>query len=61
MKTKILVRSITMNTMLVVASLLLTLLRIVLIALIWPLWKVLEKTNLLYQLAMETTCGLLSF
>ena len=61
MKTKILVRSITMSTMLVVASLLLTLLRIVLIALIWPLWKVLEKTNLLYQLAMETTCGLLSF
>ena len=61
MKTKILVRSITMNTMLVIASLLLTLLRIVLIALIWPLWKVLEKTNLLYQLAMETTCGLLSF
>ena len=28
--------------------------------LIWPLFKVLEKTNNLYQEAMETTCGLLS-
>ena len=46
--------------MLVIASLLLTLLRLVLIALIWPLWKVLEKTNPLYQESMETTCGLLS-
>jgi len=41
-------------------SLLLTLLRIVLMAIIWPLFKVLEKTNNLYQESMERTCGLLS-
>jgi hypothetical protein len=32
----------------------------VLIAVIWPLFKVLEKTNRVYQDAMETTHGLLS-
>ena len=48
------------NTIMVSLSLLLTLLRIVVIALIWPLWKVLEKTDRLYQEAMETTHGLLS-
>ena len=60
MKVKILVRSMMMSIMLVIASLLLTLLRIALIMLIWPLFKVLEKTNNLYQEAMETTYGLLS-
>ena len=60
MKTKILARSIMTNTMLVIASLLLTLLRLLLIMLIWPLFKVLEKTNRAYQEAMEETCGMLS-
>ena len=60
MKTKNLVRSIMMSITLVIASLLLTLLRVVLMVLIWPMFKVLEKTNNLYQEAMETTCGLLS-
>ena len=60
MRMKNLVRSIMSNTTMVSLSLLLTLLRIVLIVIIWPLWKVLEKTNRLYQEAMETTHGLLS-
>ena len=49
------------NTILVILSLLLTLVRILLIAAVWPLYKLLEKTNRLYQEAMETTHGLLSF
>ncbi len=57
---KNLVRSIMSNTIMVSLSLLLTLLRIVLMAIIWPLFKVLEKTNNLYQESMERTCGLLS-
>ena len=61
MKTKNLVRNIMSNTILVILSLLLTLVRILLIAAVWPLYKLLEKTNRLYQEAMETTHGLLSF
>ena len=49
------VRSIMSNTIMVSLSLLLTLLRIVLVILIWPLFKVLEKTNDLYQDVMERT------
>ncbi len=60
MKVKILVRSMMQSIMLVTASLLLTVLRVVLIALVWPLLKVLQKTNSLYQQAMEETCGMLS-
>ena len=60
MKVKILVRSMMMSIMLVIASLLLTLLRVVLIALVWPLWKALEKTDRPYREVMEETCGLLS-
>ncbi len=59
MKVKILVRSIMMSIMLVIASLLLTLLRAVLMVLIWPMWKVLQKTDLLYQEVMERTSWLL--
>ena len=57
---KNLVRSIMSNTIMVSLSLLLTLLRIALLLVVWPLFKVLEKTNLLYQESMERTCGLLS-
>ena len=39
--------------MLVSLSLLLTLLRIVVLLVVWPPYKVLEKTNRLYQEAME--------
>ena len=60
MKVKILVRSMMISIMLVIASLLLTLLRVVLIALVWPLWKALEKTDQPYREVMEETCGLLS-
>ena len=60
MKMKNLVKSIMSNTIMVSLSLLLTLVRIVLLAIIWPLFKVLEKTDNLYQEAMERTCGLLS-
>ena len=60
MKVKILVRSMMLNTMLVIASLLLILLRAALLLVVYPLYKVLEKTNRLYQEAMETTHGLLS-
>jgi hypothetical protein len=48
------------NTIMVSLSLLLTLLRIVVLLVVWPLYKVLEKTNRLYQEAMETTHELLS-
>ena len=57
---KNLVRSIMSCIIMVSLSLLLTLLRIVLLILIWPLFKVLEKTNNLFQEAMERTNWLLS-
>ena len=60
MKAKILVRSMMMSIMLVIASLLLTLLRVVLIALIWLPFKVLQKTDMMYQDVMERTSWLLS-
>ena len=46
--------------MLVTASLLLTLIRLVLIMVILPPFKLLEKTNSLYQESMEETCEMLS-
>ena len=46
--------------MLVIASLLLTLLRVMLVIVAYPPYKVLEKTNQLYLEAMEETCGMLS-
>ena len=49
-----------MSIMLVIASLLLTLLRVVLIALIWLPFKVLQKTDMMYQDEMERTSWLLS-
>ena len=45
---------------LVTASLLLTLIRLVLIMVLIPPFKLLEKTNSLYQEAMEETSGMLS-
>ena len=61
MRTKILLRNSMRTTMLVILSLLLTLVRVALIAMVYPLYKMLEKTNSLYQNSMETTCSLLSF
>ena len=60
MKTKNLVKSTMTAIMLVSLSLLLTLLRVVLLVIIYPPYKVLEKTNRVYQEAMEETCGMLS-
>ena len=60
MKMKNLVRSIMRAIMLVTASVLLTLIRLVLIMVILPPFKLLEKTNSLYQEAMEETSGMLS-
>ena len=60
MKTKILVRNITRSIVLVSLSLLLTLLRVVLMVVAYPLLKLLEKTDRLYQESMEETCGMLS-
>ena len=60
MKMKNLVRSTTRAIMLVTASLLLTLIRLVLIMVLIPPFKLLEKTNSLYQEAMEETSGMLS-
>ena len=56
MKTKNLVKSTMTAIMLVSLSLLLTLLRVVLLVIIYPPYKVLEKTNRAYQEAMEETC-----
>ena len=61
MRTKILLRNTMRTIMLVILSLLLTLVRVALIAMVYPLYKMLEKTNSLYQNSMETTCSLLSF
>ena len=60
MKTKNLVKSLMIAIMLVTASLLLTLLRLSLVLLAWPPYKLLEKTNRLYQETMEETCMMLS-
>ena len=61
MKMKNLVKSLMTSIMLVNLSLLLTLLRATMITLVYLPYKVLEKTNNLYQEVMERTCGLLSF
>ena len=60
MRTKNLARNITRSIMLVIASLLLTLLRVILVIVVYPPYKLLEKTNSVYQEAMEETCGMLS-
>ena len=60
MRTRILARNITRSIMLVIASLLLTLLRVMLVIVAYPPYKLLEKTNSVYQEAMEETCGMLS-
>jgi len=60
MRTLILVRSLIKNTMLVTASPLLILVRVVLLLAVYPLWKLLEVTNRPYQEAMEETHRLLS-
>ena len=57
---KNLVRSIMRAIMLVSLSVLLTLIRLVLIMVILPPFKLLEKTNSLYQESMEETSGMLS-
>ena len=57
---KNLVRSIMRAIMLVSLSVLLTLTRLVLIMVLIPPFKLLEKTNSLYQEAMEETSGMLS-
>ena len=46
--------------MLVIASLLFILLRVLLVAVAWPPYKLLERTNRLYQETMEETCEMLS-
>ena len=60
MRTRILARNTTRSIMLVIASLLLTLLRVMLVIVAYPPYKLLEKTNRAYQEAMEETCGMLS-
>ena len=60
MKMKNLVKSTMRVIMLVSLSVLLTLIRLVLIMVLIPPFKLLEKTNSLYQEAMEETSGMLS-
>ena len=61
MKTLNLARNITRSIMLVIASLLLISLRLVMVALAWPPYKVLEKTNRVFTVLMVEVHNLLSF